>query len=80
MIHSGIHYYVLLELKKENCAYSKMADEEKILDKELARVATEQKLARRQPLRQFKKCKSATFTLDGMNYTIGGSRLNVIYS
>ena len=30
---------------------------------------------RKQP-RQFKKCKSATFTLDGMNYVIG----NYIYS
>jgi hypothetical protein len=29
------------------------------------------RLPRRQPIRQFKKCKSATFTLDGMNYTIG---------
>lgn len=40
--------------------------EEKDLDQ-----VTEQKFPRRQPLRQFKKCKSATFTLDGMNYTIG---------
>ena len=29
-----------------------------------------EKSPRKQP-RQFKKCKSATFTLDGMNYVIG---------
>ncbi|XP_052814497.1 dual specificity calcium/calmodulin-dependent 3',5'-cyclic nucleotide phosphodiesterase 1C-like isoform X9 [Mya arenaria] len=29
-----------------------------------------QRLPKRQPLKQFKKCKSATFSLDGMNYTI----------
>lgn len=40
-------------------------------EKDYDTVGTEQKFPRRQPLRQFKKCKSATFTLDGMNYTIG---------
>ena len=28
-------------------------------------------VSRRKPLKQFKKCKSATFTLDGMSYKIG---------
>ena len=33
-----------------------------------------EKSPRKQP-RQFKKCKSATFTLDGMNYVIGKQNL-----
>ena len=64
-----------LDIYKCSC-WINMAEKSSGADK--ASGVTPEKSPRKQP-RQFKKCKSATFTLDGMNYVIGkvGSNLTM---